>query len=127
MGEFEDKLNNILSSPKDMEKILGLARELSGSLGGEKEKEPDPPPKSDDGLFGSLGNIDPKLIGLISKLMGEYSSSSNDKTALVSSIKPYIREERREALDRAVKIAKLAHIAKIAFSEFSGGEFNINL
>ena len=37
MGEFEEKLNSILSSPKDMEKILGLARELSGSMGESQE------------------------------------------------------------------------------------------
>ena len=125
MGELEEKLNNILSSPADMEKILGLARELSGSKAGGKPSSE----KSEarDGLLGSLGSLDPKVIGMVSRLMGEYSSASSDKAALVSSIKPYIREERREELDRAVKIAKAAHVARIALSEFSGGEFNINL
>lgn len=31
MGEFEEKLNSILSSPEDMEKIMNLARSLSSS------------------------------------------------------------------------------------------------
>ena len=33
MGEFEEKLNSILSSPEDMEKIMNLARSLSSSAG----------------------------------------------------------------------------------------------
>lgn len=130
MGEFEDKLNGILSSPKDMEKILGLARELSGSLGSEPSATEGNKAESPLGGLGSVmnsfGDIDPKILTIISRLMGEYSSSKkDDKSALVASIKPYLREERREGLDRAVKIAKIAHIAKIALSEFSGGEFNI--
>ena len=130
MGEFEDKLNGILSSPKDMEKILGLARELSGSQGG-GEKSTDAKNNEEASLGGlgsvlnSFGDIDPKIFKIVSRLAGEYSSSKNDKTALVSSIKPYLRPERCTKLDQAVKIAKIAHIAKIALSEFSGGEFNI--
>ena len=129
MGEFEDKLNSILSSPRDMEKILGLARELSGSLGVEKNApEEKKTAQSLDSLGSTLdtfGDLDPKIFKIVSRLMGEYSSQKNDKSALVNSIKPYLRQERREGLDRAVKIAKIAHIAKIALSEFSGGEFNL--
>ncbi len=124
MGEFEDKLNSILSSPKDMEKILGLARELSGSLGGDGQKDSaaaNASPKQQPSGF------DPKLLALFTKLMGEYNSQSSDKTAIISSIKPYVKEERRTALDRAVKIARLAHVARLAFSEFSGGDFDFGL
>ncbi len=134
MGEFEDKLNSILSSPKDMEKILGLARELSGSLGGEKETKATEqtaqvasPKNGADSTLSGLGSIDPKIIGLIGKLMGEYNSpDADDKAALISAVKPYVRQERRDTLDRALKIAKLTHLARTALSEF-GGDFHINL
>lgn len=119
MGEFEDKLNSILSSPKDMEKILGLARELSGSLGGGEEKKP-PENKS------IPGELDPRLLKMITKLLGEYSGASNDKTALLTAIRPYVKTERQAVLDRAVKIAKLTHLAKLALTEF-GGDFNFGL
>ena len=125
MGEFEEKLNSILSSPKDMEKILGLARELSGSLGGGDEQKDtaaaEVSPKQQSPGF------DPKLLSLFTRLMGEYNSAGSDKTAIISSIKPYVKEERRIALDRAVKIARLAHVARLAFSEFSGGDFDLGL
>ena len=124
MGEFEEKLNSILSSPKDMEKILGLARELSGSLGGSDQDQhrPHEEQKPESGL----PKFDPKLISVLSRLMGEYNSSSSGKTAILSTIKPYIKEERRTALDKAVKIARLTHVARLAFSEF-GGDLDIGL
>ena len=125
MGEFEEKLNSILSSPKEMEKILGLARELSGS-GGEKAESP-PPPPDNSGILGGLGDMDPKLFKVMGRLMGEYTNKSSDKADLVTAMKPYVRAERREALDRALKITKIARIAKIAFSELGGGDFDFDL
>ncbi len=118
MGEFEDKLNSILSSPKDMEKILGLARELSGSLEGEDKKHQEKKSIPDE--------LDPRLLKMIAKLMGEYSGTSNEKTALLAAIRPYVKTERQAALDRALKIAKLTHLAKLALKEF-GGDFNFGL
>ena len=124
MGEFEEKLNSILSSPKEMEKILGLARELSGS--DEKEESPPPPPEN-PGILGGLTDMDPRLFQLMGRLMGEYSHKGSDKADLVTAMKPYVRAERREALDRALKIAKMARLARIAFSELGGGDFDFNL
>ena len=78
MGEFEDKLNSILSSPKDMEKILGLARELSGSLGGGDEQKDtaaaEVSPKQQSPGF------DPKLLSLFTRLMGAGFLSSKHLT-----------------------------------------------
>jgi len=114
MGEFEDKLNSILSSPEDMKKILGLAREI----GGEGAPKDEGGAKAPD--LSSLGDIDPKLFRIISRVMGEYASAKDDKTALAASLKPYLREERRSDLDRAVKAARIARAAKAALTELSG-------
>ena len=128
MSELEDKLNQILSSPEDMEKIMGMARSLSGSGG---IREPDAPKSCDEkppdlgALSSLLGNIDPKLIQLFSRVMREYSSQENDKSALLSAIKPYLKEERREKIDKAAEVAKMARLARAALSEFSGGTKNV--
>lgn len=122
MGEFEDALNSILSSPKDMEKILGLARELSGSAGSEEREEP---PKSGPEIPG-LGEISPKLLSVFGRIMGELNSKDDGKAALLASMKPYVRPERREALDRAVKIARIARIARTAINEL-GGDLDLGL
>ena len=41
MGELEDQLNSILSDPKQMEQIAGLARSLMGGGKGEGKAAPD--------------------------------------------------------------------------------------
>ena len=111
MGEFEDKLNSILSSPKDMEKIMDIARGLSASI-----------PKADDMPKNPFGDIDPKMIGIMTRLFKEYTTTKSDKTALLSAIKPYVKSENRQALDKAGEILKISRIAKIAFSEFGGSD-----
>lgn len=123
MSEFEDKLNSILSSPQEMEKIMGLARSLSGSMGKPSEDTERQYEQENDHTDSPFGNIDPNMLKMMSRLMGEYSASSgNDKSALLNSLKPYLKDKRKKDIDKAIEIAKLAKIAKIAFSEFSGGE-----
>ena len=122
MSELEDKLNQILSSPEDMEKIMSMARSLSDSGGTGEQNEAKSGSLPDLGSLSSLlGNLDPKLIQLFGKVMGEYSSPGNDKSALISAIKPYLKEDRRDKIDKAAEIAKMARLARAALSGFSGG------
>lgn len=123
MSEFEDKLNSILSSPEEMEKIMGIARSLSGSLGGNSGDSTDSGSAAPTAanLFSEL---DPKMLKLLSHLVSEYKSPENDKTALITAIKPYLKPERQVALDKASGIVKLAHLARIALGELSGGDDN---
>lgn len=123
MSDFEDKLNNILSSPAEMEKILNMARSLSDSIGAKEESEDGQ--KDFTGSLSALGDIDPKIFRIISKVMGEYNSTGSDKKQLIDALKPYLKQDRQQQIDKAVEIAKLAHLAKIAISEFSGGDKNL--
>ncbi len=126
MSELEDKLNKILSSPADMEKIMGIARSLSGSLGSQAHTEgtAEGPKAAPDlsAITSSLKDIDPKIFRLMTRLVGEYSSGKNDKAELLNAIKPYLKEDRRIKVDRAAEIAKLAKLAKVALAEFTGGD-----
>ncbi len=123
MGDFEDMLSSILSSPKDMEKIMGLARELSG---GEPEEEPKKEPGKESPGIPGLGDLSPKLLAAIGKIMGGMNSAGDGKAALIASMKPYVRPERQAALDRAVKIAKIARAARLVMNEL-GGDFDFGL
>ena len=115
MSEWEEKLNDILSSPGEMEKLMDMARSLSGSLGlGESVEKPEPA-----SLFGDL---DPQLLSAVSRIMGEYRSSKTEKNAVLGALKPYLRENRRQALEKATQIAKIAHLAKLAMTELGGDQ-----
>lgn len=122
MSEFEDKLNKILSSPEDMEKIMGMARSLTGNAEPTAEAEAASAPSgSMPDISSILGKVDPKVFNLMGRAMAEYTTGPNDKSVLLSAMKPYVREARREKLDQAADIAKLARIAKLVFSELPGG------
>jgi hypothetical protein len=134
MSELEDKLNKILSSPADMEKIMGIARSLSGSLGAKNPADgaaaasaPATGSTTLDlgALTSGLKDIDPKIFNLVTRLVGEYTSGKNDKAVLLNAIKPYLKEDRREKIDKAAEIAKLARLAKVALHEISGGEKSV--
>ena len=95
MGDFEEALNSILSSPKEMEKILGLAREISGSGGdGEERKAPPPPKGAQVDPLGGLGDLDPRIFKLLGRVMGSGAEDRN-KSALISAMSPYLRPNRR--------------------------------
>ena len=116
MGEFEDKLNSILSSPEDMKKIMNLAQSLSGS-GDESVKSGSPGILSGTPLEG----LDPKMMSVLSGILKKMGSDRDDKKELVHALKPYLKKERSEALDRAVRYAKIARIARTVLSEMGDG------
>ncbi len=121
MSEFEDKLNSILSSPKEMEKIVELARSFSGN--GQGESEGTKP--GGKGSLPGIGDFDPQMLGMLGRLMKEYTTAGgDDKLEILRMLKPYLKEERQTGLLKALEVAKIAKMAKIAFNEFSGGEKN---
>lgn len=100
MSEFEDRLNELLNDPSQMERIAGIAKSL---MGGDAPTESQPEPEPDAGLI-------KKISGL---MKGADAKSGNDKR-LLEAMRPYLSEKRRSKMDKAMKIAKLASIASIA-------------
>lgn len=124
MGEFEEKLNSILSSPKDMKKIMDLARSLSSSESTESADETESG-AAVGALQDAADGIDPAALGMMAKVIKEYSSSvSDDKSSLLMSLKPFLKSNRHDTIDKALNILKLSKVAKIAFGEF-GGDFHL--
>lgn len=110
MSELEDQLNTILSDPVQMEKIAGLARSL---MGGEGQEQPPAAPAGDFGLD----------AGLLQKL-GRAMQSADDRgrgQALLEAMQPYLSDKRRGKLDRAMKLARFARIARLVMGETGGG------
>ena len=120
MGELEEKLNSILSSPREMEKILALARSLSGQGGGEVAGPAPVMPGPLGAAAENAGNLDPQLFARVSRLLGEYSAAGNEKMALVNTMRPWLRDGSYEKLRRAAEIARFAHAARAAFGRGGG-------
>ena len=103
MNEFEERLNRVLSDPGEMEKISRLAAQLMGGGDG-GETPPDGFPDL-SGLLGSLGKV-----------------GGGDKAALLAALGPYLRPERRQKLQKALRLAQAAHIAGLALDGCGGEE-----
>ncbi|MCI8720238.1 MAG: hypothetical protein HFF74_03685 [Oscillospiraceae bacterium] len=128
MSDFEEKLNAILSNPESMGQIMNLAQSLNLGGGGEPSGEggpaapqPEASPESassgiPDGLSGLgslLGQIDPKLIGRLLPLAGELAGGGNDeRMQLLYALRPFLKPERRDKVERAAKTARLIHVGK---------------
>lgn len=132
MAEFDDKLNSILSNPDAMSQIMQLAQSLSGS-GPEPPSPPPPPPQQTAApppmgggdLFSSLsslaGGMDPKLLTrllpLIQELGGQRDSNAR---ALLYALRPYLKEEKQNKVERALQLARLFHLGKKFLSGWEG-------
>lgn len=133
MAEFDEKLNSILSDPSAMSQIMQLAQSLSGS-GPEPSSAPPPPPPQQTAapppmgggdLFSSLsslaGGMDPKflsrLLPLIQELGGQRDSNAR---ALLYALRPYLKEEKQDKVERALQLARLFHLGKKFLSGWEG-------
>ena len=130
MAEFDDKLNSILSNPDAMAQIMQLAQSLGGDTSSPPSPSPSPPPASsnqpsgDNGasLLSSLaGGIDPamltKLLPLVRELGGKQDSNAR---ALLYALRPYLKEDRQEKVERALQLARLFHLGKTLLAQWEG-------
>lgn len=141
MADFEEKLNAILNDPEAMGQIASIAKSLSGESKGESESQTEdiqsqretPPLEDTDwssllGLLGgngedstplsALAGLDPRLLQAGIRLFSEYSAADDRKVALLTALKPFVKPERYAKVDRAVQIAKLARVIRVAFQLF---------
>ena len=135
MAEFDDKLNSILSNPDAMSQIMQLAQSLSGPGPGQEpppapppsppQPSSTPPPPGGGDLFSSLsslaGGMDPKLLTrllpLIQELGGQRDSNAR---ALLYALRPYLKEEKQNKVERALQLARLFHLGKKFLSGWEG-------
>ena len=105
MSDWEEQLNSILGDPAQMSRIADMAKTLMG--GGEET------------AASAETALPPGLTEMLRSLSG---GEKNDKQALLEAMKPWLSEKRRAKMDRAMKLAKLARIARLAMGESGGGD-----
>ena len=131
MSELEDKLNTILGDPQAMGQIMALAQSLGGGKERQQPETPPPPEYGDEpprtdpepaaALTGEGGGLDPRLLTLGARIMSEYNSDDGGRTALLQALRPFVKERRYAKLDRAIQIAKLSRLIRVALEVLRGG------
>ncbi len=144
IADLQEQLQAILGDPETMGQITAIARALTGNDPSQNAAphmpEPEaqdiefvpvdtPAPAADDlpsqqapdlsSLLGALSgsalpDIDPKLISIALRVFSEYSSQDDEKTALLTALKPFLKEERLEKMEKAEKISRLSRVVRVA-------------
>lgn len=127
MSEFDDKLGAILGNPDAMSQIMALAQSLGGSTSSSEQPAPAPQPPAVStpvtpapDLSSLLGSLDPQTIQTGMQLLSEFSHGEDQRTALLLALKPFLKEDRCAKIDRAVQIAQLSRVLRVAFQLFRG-------
>ena len=123
MGEFEEKRNSILGDQQAMGQIMALAQSLGKQSATSQEEDHERPEHAEDApsdLSQLMGNLDPKMVQLGMRLLQEYQQDDGQNTALLQALRPYLREERRSRLDKAVQIAKMSRLLRVALGSLGG-------
>lgn len=132
MSGLEDKLNAILGNQEAMGQIMALAQSL-----GRQEEQPPSQSEQEEGedgyvpvwtqedrpqpegqlpdLGNMLGNIDPKMMQIGMRLLGEYNRADDRNAALLAALRPFVKEERFAKVDRAIQIARLSRVIRVLF------------
>ncbi len=143
MSDLEEKLESVLGNPQAMAQIMSLAQSLNlGGPGGQNQTQapsqeqpqeqpqpqsgeavPPPAPPADSGSAGGLGSLlgslDPQMLASAASLIGQFSDGGDDKrTALLTALRPFVREERYAKLDKAIQIAKLSRLIRSGLDLF---------
>lgn len=125
MAEFEDKLNSILGNQQAMAEIMALARSLSGdgTQHGEEEEQTQheedyseqsaiDSSNSSPNLSDALSQLDPGLLQMGMEVIRQVQSTEDRSAALLTALRPFLREERRGRLDRALQIARMTKLIR---------------
>ena len=136
MAEFDEKLNNILSNPDAMAQIMQLAQSLSGGQTAEappppqqpappppppRQSPPSAPPGGADLLSSLTGGLDPKMISKLVPLLQELGGQQDSNArALLYALRPYLKPDRQEKVERALQLARLFHLGKKFLAEWGG-------
>jgi hypothetical protein len=136
MAEFDEKLNSLLADPNAMAQIMQLAQSLSGGQS-QSETPPTPPPAQStpptqpsppsqpspapDPLSALTGGMDPqlltRLLPLVRELGGQQDSNARQ---LLYALRPYLKAERQEKVERALQLARLFHLGKKFLAGWEG-------
>ncbi len=105
MDDLFGKMQELLSDPESMKQISELAQMLQG----EANAAPDPPPPEScesEAADSSGLPFDPMLLLRLGELW-QNSQKQDENTALLLALRPHLREDRREKVDRAVRLLRL--------------------
>lgn len=119
-GELGAMLQSVLSDPQQMETIARMARGLMGEMPQQEGEREEAAEKSSGKTEVGPAGVESKLFSTLGTMFAGRQDKSRS-TALLMAMRPYMRPEKQEKLDRAMKITQMVHIAGAVMGEYGGG------
>lgn len=117
--KLEEKLSQVLNDPNSMAQLMSFAQSL-GMGPPDAPPPPGPPPGPSPGPSPGPPPGDDAFVRGILQLVRQANQKDGPQEALLAALKPYLRPERREKLDRAMRIARISQIAGGALKQHGG-------
>lgn len=108
MDSFSEKLKTVLSDPESMAKITEIAKgfaaknsapSLEGSQPAEEKSE-----ESGGGVFDPISEMIRSPV--ISEALRVLGNGSRERVALLSAMRPFVKEEKKQKLDKIISTMK---------------------
>ena len=118
MDDLGSAIQSFLAQPGAMEQVESMAKQL-GLTPGESVSEQAPAESASapvpETLAGSLpellGGVSVETLGTLMSALREGGDASKS-TALLEALRPLLRQEKQEKLDRAIKAVRLSYAAR---------------
>lgn len=120
-GELGERLQAILSDPAQMEKLSEMAKGLFGQAGGGDGPAPEPAAEKTAEKSAIPTGEDARFLSAIGKAFAVGGGERSRSTALLMAMRPYMKPEKQEKLDKAMQIARMAHIAGAVMKQYGDG------
>ena len=114
MDDLESKLNQILSDPAKLADVMNMAQALMGQAAPPAPSaeaaalpaaSPEPAPEA-----ASQPVMPPSVMAMLQQA----NNLDGKEVALFNALKPFLKPSRREKIDKAMRIARLSHLAGFA-------------
>ena len=114
MDDLEQKIQSVLSDPEQMQQVLNMARALGVSIpeSGEPTAREQETPLPEQDIPPQAG-VD-ALSEPVSQLLQQAGKLEKRQENLLNALKPFLKPNRREKIDRAMQVARLSHLAGYA-------------
>lgn len=110
MAELDEKLNQILSNPDAMAQIARLAQSLNADA-------PAPPDSVSSPANTPDASPDAGTVAQFLPLLQELGGDS-DARRLLYALRPYLRPQKQEKVERALRFARLFRVGKRFLSQW---------
>ncbi len=110
---FEQAVSAMLQDPEQLQKIFALAQSLGFSPPAAQEAPPPPPEPAAAPPAPAMQPPDEKQQAL-GELLQKAGKLDRRQENLLNALKPFLKPERREKIDRAMQAARISRLAGAA-------------